>query len=81
MMQTVMEEKQVLDAKRCPRCFCDKWKVRRVKAYHGEQGDVILYSCLACKRVIAMEIERGGEGNEILAGTGKVAIPQRAARE
>ncbi len=53
----VSGEKHLLPGKRCPRCLGVQWRIRRVAAYQGEAGDVVLYSCLTCKRVIALEIE------------------------
>ena len=39
----------------CPRCFEKQTRVRRVRAYKSETGQVIVYSCPECKRVVAME--------------------------
>lgn len=57
MTETVTGEKHLMTGKRCPRCLGVQWKIRRVVAYKGETGDMVLYSCLGCKRVISLQIE------------------------
>jgi hypothetical protein len=54
-MELVKGEKQLLAGRRCPRCLSVQWHIRRVRAFRGEAGDVFMYSCLGCKKVIALE--------------------------
>ena len=60
-MELVNGEKQLLSGKRCPRCLGVQWKIRRVKACQCDTGDVYLYSCCTCKRIIALEVEKLAE--------------------
>ncbi len=57
MIDLVEGKKQLLPGRRCPRCLGVQWHIRRVRAYIGETGDVILYSCTSCKRVVSLEIQ------------------------
>jgi hypothetical protein len=58
MIDLVRGEKQLLPGRRCPRCLGVQWHIRRVMAYQGKAGDVILFSCCNCKRIIGMEVDK-----------------------
>jgi hypothetical protein len=68
-MELVKGEKQLLAGRRCPRCLSVQWHIRRVKAYQDETGDVFVYSCLGCKRVISLEIKEKEDAHEVLAAS------------
>lgn len=54
--ELVLGEKQLLSGGRCPRCFQVQTHVRRVESVPLSGVAVILFSCLYCKRPIAIEV-------------------------
>ena len=57
-LEYVKGKRQLLPGKICPRCFHPQDRIRRLEAFRGESGIVVLYSCMECKRPISYEIER-----------------------
>jgi hypothetical protein len=60
----VSGENQLLQGRKCPRCFKAQSRVRLVRAFQSPRGMVLIYSCVNCKRPIATQIEEEENGRE-----------------
>lgn len=60
-------KQQLLEGRRCPRCLQPQHRIRIVRIFEGR---VTMYSCMECKHMISMQVERPPEVVNTNAGSG-----------